>query len=619
MTRCRGQTRTITNGGTFVTRWGYNSAGLLTSMQYPSNNDSGLGEQVMYSYLPQMALNSMFVGTPPGDPIYVQGTSYDAAGRATLRTVGSSGTNAVQTRFTYSPWDASVQGGKLQQMTSTRDGQVLQNLQYVYDRNSNIETIQDYVKGSPQTQSFQYDSLDRLTSARASGGTEGTYDPEDYNYDAATGNLSNKAGAAYSYEAQNANCPDGALDKAHAVVTAGANTYCYDQDGNMVRRTISNTTYILTYDAENHMTGYSGPNLNASFVYDGDGKRVQSTVNGVTTTFVGNHVEWKTNTNDMVRYYYAGGVRAAMRSGDTNLTWLVGDHLGSTSLAVNAADGNSTTKGYKAWGEDRFGSVPTNYQYTGQYKERPEIGLYYYGARWYDSSLSRFSQPDTIIPKRSNTQKWDRYAYVFNQPLKYIDTSGHEPIDEFDVPYEPCDDSACYYPWVLFVPPHQGGDGINDVTKILDAISYALADLNSLVGKSNAAGIAAAVIGTFFTLALTGAVVAGIISYSLTQDISTLQKMYVYINRTTHGIVFFYNGYGSPIIVCQLNEGGSMSLDKKHCQGYQVTAKTAAIVVKRFKEQGFGVGKLPDYLPDNFWEDRGVGIAGWRRPQFFAV
>ena len=418
------ETRTITNGGTFVTHWGYNSAGLLTSMQYPSNNDSGLGEQVMYSYLPQMALNSMFVGTPPGDPIYVQGTSYDAAGRPTLRSVGS-GDYPVQTRYTYYPWNALVQGGKLQQMTSTRDGQILQNLQYEHDRNSNVLSIQDYVQGDPQTQTFGYDNLDRLTSAEASGGTEGTYDPEDYNYDAATGNLSNKAGAAYSYEAQNANCPDGALDKAHAVVTAGANTYCYDSNGNMVRRVISNTTYILAYDAENHMTGYNGPNLNASFVYDGDGKRVQSTVNGATTTFVGNYLEWTGSTSSMVRYYYAGGVRVAMRTGASSLTWLVGDHLGSTSLAVNAGDGLSTTKGYKAWGEDRFGSVPTNYQYTGQYKERPAIGLYYYGARWYDSSLGRFSQADTVIPDPHNSLDYDRYQYVRSNPLKFTDPTGH--------------------------------------------------------------------------------------------------------------------------------------------------------------------------------------------------
>jgi hypothetical protein len=62
---------------------------------------------------------------------------------------------------------------------------------------------------------------------------------------------------------------------------------------------------------------------------------VQSTVNGMTTRFVDNYVEWKSSTSDPVRYYYAGGVRVAMRMGADSLVWLVGDHLVSTSIAVN--------------------------------------------------------------------------------------------------------------------------------------------------------------------------------------------------------------------------------------------------------------------------------------------
>jgi hypothetical protein len=170
----------------------------------------------MYSYLPQMTLDSVYVGTPPGNPIYGQGTEYDSAGRATLRALGS-GTTAVQTRYIYYPWNTSVNGGNLQQIYTTRDSQVLQNFQYSYDNNSNIESILDYVMGSPQTQSFQYDALDRLTSAGASGGTQGNYS-EGYSYDATTGNLANKDGAAYNYEAESAGCPDGALEKAHTVV-----------------------------------------------------------------------------------------------------------------------------------------------------------------------------------------------------------------------------------------------------------------------------------------------------------------------------------------------------------------------------------------------------------------
>ena len=51
------------------------------------------------------------------------------------------------------------------------------------------------------------------------------------------------------------------------------------------------------------------------------------------------------------------------------------------------------------------------------------IGLYFYGARYYDSYLNRWIQPDTIVT--GGVQGLDRYAYVGNNPLKYIDPSGH--------------------------------------------------------------------------------------------------------------------------------------------------------------------------------------------------
>jgi RHS repeat-associated protein len=83
---------------------------------------------------------------------------------------------------------------------------------------------------------------------------------------------------------------------------------------------------------------------------------------------------------------------------------------------------------YKPWGETRYnsGNTPTRYQYTGQYSYTADFGLYFYNARWYDPTLGRFTQPDSLIPEQSQgAQAWDRYAYVNNNPLKYTDPSGH--------------------------------------------------------------------------------------------------------------------------------------------------------------------------------------------------
>jgi RHS repeat-associated protein len=167
---------------------------------------------------------------------------------------------------------------------------------------------------------------------------------------------------------------------------------------------------------------------NAAFTYDGDGKRVKSVITtnvGTTTTyFVGTHYEVADGI--VTNYYHAGTQRIAMRTNGT-LNFLLGDHLGSTSLTTDANGQIISELRYTAWGEIRYtsGSIPTKYQYTGQYSYAGEFGLIYYGARWYDSSLGRFAQTDTIVPPLQGVQGWDRYAYTNNNPLRYIDPTGH--------------------------------------------------------------------------------------------------------------------------------------------------------------------------------------------------
>jgi len=155
----------------------------------------------------------------------------------------------------------------------------------------------------------------------------------------------------------------------------------------MTSRTVSGQSYTLGYDAENRMTSVSRA-LSASFVYDGDGMRVKSTVAGVTTAFIGNYYEWRGSAATSVKYYYAGSQRIAMRTGSDAPKYLLGDHLGSASVMVNADGSGLQTQGYYPWGEQHFPAgaspLPTTFRYTGQ-RESSSLGLYFYGARWYDS------------------------------------------------------------------------------------------------------------------------------------------------------------------------------------------------------------------------------------------
>ncbi len=55
------------------------------------------------------------------------------------------------------------------------------------------------------------------------------------------------------------------------------------------------------------------------------------------------------------------------------------------------------------------------------------MGLYNYGARLYDPDIGRFISPDTIVPNYSNPQALNRYAYSLNNPMRFIDPTGHWP------------------------------------------------------------------------------------------------------------------------------------------------------------------------------------------------
>jgi hypothetical protein len=57
--------------------------------------------------------------------------------------------------------------------------------------------------------------------------------------------------------------------------------------------------------------------------------------------------------------------------------------------------------------------------------------LYYYGARYYDANIGRFISPDSIVPNPANPQSLNRYSYCLNNPLKYIDPSGHESQEDY--------------------------------------------------------------------------------------------------------------------------------------------------------------------------------------------
>jgi RHS repeat-associated protein len=66
------------------------------------------------------------------------------------------------------------------------------------------------------------------------------------------------------------------------------------------------------------------------------------------------------------------------------------------------------------------------WKFSGK-EQDAESGLYYFGARYYDSTLYRFLSPDPVIPADRalyNPQRWNLYGYCLNDPINNIEISG---------------------------------------------------------------------------------------------------------------------------------------------------------------------------------------------------
>ena len=63
--------------------------------------------------------------------------------------------------------------------------------------------------------------------------------------------------------------------------------------------------------------------------------------------------------------------------------------------------------------------------YTGGIYDE-STGLYYLDARYYDPQDGRFTSQDTYRGKDEEYKTWNLYTYCANNPVGYIDPSGHE-------------------------------------------------------------------------------------------------------------------------------------------------------------------------------------------------
>jgi RHS repeat-associated protein len=199
----------------------------------------------------------------------------------------------------------------------------------------------------------------------------------------------------------------------------------YDAVGNQTQL----NPYTLSYDAENRITGVSSTESgNAEYWYDGEGRRVKKLVNGSKKTL----------------YVYDAFGRLSAEystatSTDSGTQYLTADHLGSVRLITSATGAVIRRHDYRPFGEDlgaingrsaKYSDQKNVQRFTGKERDA-ETGLDYFESRYFSSAQGRFTSPDVMLGKPEwlvDPQRWNRYAYVRNNPLRYIDPNGEDLV-----------------------------------------------------------------------------------------------------------------------------------------------------------------------------------------------
>ncbi|NJD33106.1 MAG: hypothetical protein FIB04_14605 [Gammaproteobacteria bacterium] len=406
-------------GSSFVTRIGYDSTtGLPDVITYPSvSGSSPLRVRQHYDRGRLVRLTD----ADDAATTFWQISTVDALGQVSGEVLG----NGVQIASSHDP----VTGLLGSRTAGLGGGADYQDLSYTWDPAGNLRSRQEGNLGVYEE--FAYDSRDRLDFVRNSTGSL-----VDVDYDE-IGNVTYKSDVgAYTYDAT----------RKHAVVSAGANNYAYDANGAVVNA--SGTTIAWTsYDLPTRVVHPSGNY--ATFDYGPERARIRQVARGgadvVETVYVpGGLYERVVRNGTLTQRHYivADGRRVAVQTrasgGAPTTVYLLEDHLGGVDGFVSSTGALLSRSSNQPFGARRSGdwqaSSPTSAEWSTVQSTTPRgftdqehvdnLGLIHMNGRVYDPVLGRFLSPDPVVQSPYDSQSWNRYSYVRNNPLRYTDPTG---------------------------------------------------------------------------------------------------------------------------------------------------------------------------------------------------
>jgi RHS repeat-associated protein len=99
------------------------------------------------------------------------------------------------------------------------------------------------------------------------------------------------------------------------------------------------------------------------------------------------------------------------------------DHLGSSRLLTKLDKSVQETLDFLPYGEQFNSTSTTTHKFTGKERD-PESGLDNFGARYYGPTSGRFLSSDPGPLREEDPQSVNRFVYVRNNPLRYVDEEG---------------------------------------------------------------------------------------------------------------------------------------------------------------------------------------------------
>jgi RHS repeat-associated protein len=408
-----------TSGVSYTFGYAYNLAGDLVTETYPS------GRVVNTGFDGANRPVSVTGSNAGANKAYVSGITYWPHGSPSSLALGNGLQSSSQfnSRLQIISLAATLNGSQNQSLwgetynwgTSNNNGKSLYGL---------TESSGDAVSANSTTQwtqTFTYDSVNRLATASDTGGWYRAFNYDQY------GNMWVSENTATGVPLSPT------TPEANVFTNNQISGSSYDAAGNQQAINGNNAAY----DAENRLVSVSETpafgGATATFAYDAVGRRVEKTLPSGTTVYV---------------YDVAGKLAAeyttSTQSSACSTCYLTRDHLGSVRLVTDNSGGVIGRHDYLPFGEE----VPANTagrngswgaqtdsvepKFTGQTRDS-ETGLDYFGARYYNPALGRFVSPDPKAAslRLSNPQTFNRYAYALNNPLGFVDPDGREEaVDE---------------------------------------------------------------------------------------------------------------------------------------------------------------------------------------------